>query len=282
MHRLANVFLLVLLTSPFASCSHWLQEDQLFYSYPSAMNYANSFEDCQSLGGQLPSNYTIRNIQFLQSIFRNAQHGFWLDAERTTSGYRWRLSGQLIEPEMWYPGSPDCEGDCAVYLGSEQGKVGVKGNTFRTRPLCVFIISNEATITHLLSKLSLFDEADRAGLLMTIVSFKQEKRIFQEHAIIQQLSNDLDKLETTFFRENNMLKHELSLSQKSYVILVVTVHVVIIITASIIFGVMHIRITRVDRSLRDRDSKIMDSAAEQPIDMRSLLNNECLTQDETL
>ena len=116
MHRLAVILQLVLLASPFASCNYWQQNDQLFYSHPPDMNYTSARTYCHSEDGQLASNFTIKDSQFLQLISRETRHGSWLDAERTTGGYRWRLSGQLIEPEMWYPGSPNCIGHCAVYI----------------------------------------------------------------------------------------------------------------------------------------------------------------------
>ena len=288
-------FLLVLLASSFASCGHWLRGDQLFYSHPPKMSYADSLKDCHSLGAQLPSNYTIEDIQLLQSFGHESGETNWLDAERTTSGYRWRLSGQLIDPEMWASGYPNCSHSCAVFLRRNDGMLGDYVAAGHSNPLCVFNISNEATVTNLLSKWSLVNDADRAGLLVTIIKYAQEKRIVHEHSISQQLSDDLHKLESSLFQEtsilrgerltgnhgiekkiellsNHLLERESNLSRKyNFNLLAI---IVFIITAAIVFALMHIRITRVHRSLRDRESKRMDAVAREPIYMSSLLNTD--------
>ena len=121
----------------------------------------------------------------------------WLDAERTTGGYRWRLSRRLIEPEMWASGHPNCAGDCAVCSKADGSLTDRSAISSGCNTLCVFDMSNEVTYMKLLSKLSLVYEPDRAGLQLTIIKYTQEKRILQEHALIQNLSSDLQKLESS-------------------------------------------------------------------------------------
>ena len=200
MCRLASL-LLVLLASPFASCGHWLRNDQLFYSHPPKMNYTSALTFCESLGGQLAANFTKSDSRLLQSIDQESDDGSWLDAERATSGYRWRLSGQLIEPEMWASGYPNCSGDCGIIF-SAAGKLEDRATSSGWSPCCVFNMTNTITYVNLLSKFALVYEEERAGMLMTIVAYKQEKRILQERFIIQQLSDDLKKQESALSQRN--------------------------------------------------------------------------------
>ena len=236
MRRLLLLLVLVLLASciayPLFPSHHLLRNDQLFYSHRPPHKYNGSFTFCESLGGQLASNFTKEDRQFLQSFGTELGLRNWLDAERTTGGYRWRLSGQLIEPEMWYPGYPKCGGGCAV-ISTPDGYLVDIDTRAAINPLCVFNMSNEASITKLLSKLSLVDALHRADLHLIITNYTQEKRILQENALFQKLSSDLQELESSLSQESNilsndLLKHELALSQKSDFNLVVIIFVIII------------------------------------------------------
>ena len=60
--------------------------------------------------------------------------------------------------------------------------------------LCVFNMSNDVAYTNSLSNMSLIYDADRAGLQEIIMQDKLEERILQEHALIQNLSNDLPEI----------------------------------------------------------------------------------------
>ena len=133
---------------------------------------------CESLGAQLAANFTKDDIPFLQLIGRESGDCNRLAAERaigynwrTTDGYRWRHSRRLIEPEMWAPGFPGSF--LGVIIGNhsrlEDSHVSTGCN-----PLCVFNISNDA-ITNVLSKLSLFAEAERSGLQTSLIKYMQEK-----------------------------------------------------------------------------------------------------------
>ena len=228
---------------------HLLRSDELFYSHSTSQNYADSLQFCESLGGQLAANFTKDDRPFLQSLIPDSTKANWLDAEWTTSGYRWRLPGRLIDPEMWLPGYPNCGGNCAVCCMPDGYLIDRSATDTGCDPLCVFDMLHEAAYIKLLTRLSPFYVRDTAALQLTILKYTQEKQISQLMS---------------------------SMSQKSNFNLVVIIFSFFIIIFSIMFALVHIRITRVDRSLNDHESKLIDAAAEQPIYMSSLLTNDLL------
>lgn len=194
----------------FGSGIHHQMGDRLYLVHPRQMQSGEANQFCQAIGGLSAHDLTTGNTSFLSKIRQSVGGCMWLNTSRSQGGYRWGVTGNPIDADLWLAGEPNCAGNCGAFFTckSEQNKYGLQAEQLSTNcyPCCELDLANEIQTSITKSKLSLLDPADRIFVetllteSMTTKRQQGERQVFEENMVskLKAVEDRLYSMESKF------------------------------------------------------------------------------------
>lgn len=159
--------------------------DRLYLIHPKQMQSGEANQFCQVIGGLSGHDLTTGNTSFLIKIRQSVGGCMWLNTSRSQGGYRWGMTGNPIDADLWLAGEPNCAGNCGAFFTCkpEQNKYGLQAEQLSTNcyPFCELDLTNDIQTSITKSKLSYLDPADRTFIETLLTESITTKKHQAEH-----------------------------------------------------------------------------------------------------